>query len=138
MKCEIREICGDWALDIMADEKVTIYFNSRQNALNVKRILEVDDSIPNAATVCDMKEVVKCKECIYFQDRHIELPDGSKRSYKKGEDSVPISVGINIGSYCTRIDYAIVHGYRNCEPSVDKTRLWVLPNDYCSRGERKE
>lgn len=108
MKCEIREICGDWALDIMAGEKVTIYFNSRQNALNVKRILEVDDSIPNAATVCDMKEVVKCKECIYFQDRHIELHDGSKRSYKKGEGYVPISVGTNIGSYCTRIDYAIV------------------------------
>ncbi len=63
MKCEIREICGDWALDIMAGEKVTIYFNSRQNALNVKRILEVDDSIPNAATVCDMKEVVRCKDC---------------------------------------------------------------------------
>lgn len=120
MKCEIREICGDWALDIMAGEKVTIYFNSRQNALNVKKILEVDDSIPNAATVCDMKEVIRCKECIYFQDR------------------VPISVGINIGSCCTRIDYAIVHGYRNCEASVDKTRLWVSPNDYCSRGERKE
>lgn len=138
MKCEIREICGDWALDIMAGEKVTIYFNSRQNALNVKRILEVDDSIPNAATVCDMQEVVKCKECIYFQDRYIELHDGSKRSYKKGEGYVPISVGINIGSYCTRIDYAIVHGYRNFEPSVDKTKLWVSPNDYCSRGERKE
>ena len=65
MKCEIREICGDYALDIVAgkSEKVTIYFNSRQNALNVKRILEVDDSIPNAATVCDMQEVVRCKDC---------------------------------------------------------------------------
>ena len=59
MKCKIREICGDWALDIdgFNGGKITIYFNSRQNALNVKRILEVDDSIPNAATVCDMQEV---------------------------------------------------------------------------------
>ena len=97
MKCEISEICGDWALDIMTGEKVTIYFNSRQNALNVKRILEVDDSIPNAATVCDMQEVVRCKECIYFQDRYIELSDGSERAYKKSEDIVPISVGINVG-----------------------------------------
>lgn len=65
MKCEIHEICGDWALDInnFNGGKITIYFNSRQNALNVKRILEVDDSIPNAATVCDMQEVVRCKEC---------------------------------------------------------------------------
>ena len=68
MKCEVREICGDWALDInnFNGGKITIYFNSRQNALNVKRILEVDDSIPNAATVCDMQEVVRCKDCRYY------------------------------------------------------------------------
>lgn len=68
MKCEVREICGDWALDInnFNGGKITIYFNSRQNALNVKRILEVDDSIPNAATVCDMQEVVRCKNCRYY------------------------------------------------------------------------
>lgn len=65
MKCEISEICGDWALDIdgFNGGKITIYFNSKQNALNVKKILEVDDSIPNTATVCDMQEVVRCKEC---------------------------------------------------------------------------
>lgn len=68
MKCEVSEICGDWALDInnFNGGKITIYFNSRQNALNVKRILEVDDSIPNAATVCDMQEVVRCKNCKYY------------------------------------------------------------------------
>lgn len=64
MTCEIREICGDWALYMNFQfETVTIYFNSRQNALNVKRILEVDKSIPNCATVCDMQEVVRCKDC---------------------------------------------------------------------------
>lgn len=77
MKCEVREICGDWALDIdnFNGGKITIYFNSRQNALNVKRILKVDGSIPNAATVCNMQEVkrgewitdeegfVICSEC---------------------------------------------------------------------------
>ncbi len=70
MTCEIREICGDWALDIdnFNGHKTTIYFNSRQNALNVKRILEVDDSMPNAATVCDMQEVVRCKDCFYHAD----------------------------------------------------------------------
>lgn len=69
MKSEIREICGDWALDIdgFNGGKITIYFNSRQNALTVKRILEVDDSIPNAAIVCDMQEVVRCKNCKHFR-----------------------------------------------------------------------
>lgn len=38
MKCEIREICGDWALDMnFPFETITVYFNSRQNALNAKR-----------------------------------------------------------------------------------------------------
>lgn len=74
MKCEIREICGDWALDVFDGNKVTIYFNSRQNALNVKRILEVDASIPNAATVCDMVEVVRCKDCEYWQDNNGGYP----------------------------------------------------------------
>lgn len=62
---EIRDFCGDYALDIpMGDKSVyTIYFNSYRNAETVKRIMEVDDSIPNAATVCDMVEVVRCKYC---------------------------------------------------------------------------
>ena len=80
MKCEVREICGDWALDIdnFNGGRITIYFNSRQNALSVKRILEVDDSIPNAATVCDMQEIVRCKDCKYlmFSDMYGECSQG--------------------------------------------------------------
>lgn len=61
----IREVCGDYALDLALDNGHTFvfYFNSRQNALTVKRIIEVDMSVPNAATVCDMQEVVRCKDC---------------------------------------------------------------------------
>ena len=61
----IRDFMGDYALDIpMGEDCVhTIYFNSRRNAETVKRIMEVDDSVPNAATVCDMVEVVRCKDC---------------------------------------------------------------------------
>lgn len=90
-------------------------------------------------TTADVTEVVRCKDCKFFQDRYvIVLLDGSKRPYKKGEDIVPLSGGINVGSYCKRIDYAIVHGYRNGEPSVDETRLWTNPDDFCSYGERKD
>lgn len=61
MKCgEIRDMCGDYVLDIQyPKETITLYFNSRQNALNVKKIIEIDDSVPNVATVCDMQEVVR-------------------------------------------------------------------------------
>lgn len=58
-KLKIREVCGDYALDIpFADGSVnTIYFNSKRNAETVKHIIEVDESKPNEATVCDMREI---------------------------------------------------------------------------------
>lgn len=66
----VRDVCGDYALDIkLCDNSVfTLYFNSRQNALNVKRIMEVDGSVPNVATVCDMVEVVRCEKCEHKVD----------------------------------------------------------------------
>ena len=43
---EIREICGDYAIDIkhgvLNKEALTLYFNSRKNAEMVKYIIEVD------------------------------------------------------------------------------------------------
>ena len=49
-KYNIREICGDWALDIhWGNETVVLYFNSRNNAELVKDILEWEDDHPNAA-----------------------------------------------------------------------------------------
>lgn len=58
-KLKIREVCGYYALDILfADGSVnTIYFNSKRNAETVKHIIEVDDSKPNNATVCEMEEI---------------------------------------------------------------------------------
>lgn len=96
------------------------------------------NALINEEPISNVVEVVRCKDCIYFQDRYIELPDGSKRLYEKGENIVPLSAGINVGSYCKRIDYAIVHGHRGGEPSVDETRFWTNPDDFCSYGERKE
>ena len=49
-KYNIREICGDWALDIhWVKETITLFFNSRNNAELVKAILEWEDIHPNAA-----------------------------------------------------------------------------------------
>lgn len=49
-KYEIREICGDWALDIhWGKETITLFFNSRNNAELVKAVLEWEDAHPNAA-----------------------------------------------------------------------------------------
>ena len=68
---EIRDVCGDYAIDIeySKDFTFTMYFNSRRNATTVKRCVEVDDSVPNVATAVDFVEVVRCKDC-----KHCEIP----------------------------------------------------------------
>ena len=49
-KYKIREICGDWALEIhWGMETITLFFNSRNNADLVKAILEWEDAHPNEA-----------------------------------------------------------------------------------------
>lgn len=65
---EIREFCGDYALDVeySKDYTFTMFFNSRRNAETVKRCIEVDDSVPNVATAVDFVEVVRCKDCKHY------------------------------------------------------------------------
>ena len=49
-KYRIREICGDWALDIhWGKETIVLFFNSRNNAELVKAVLEWEDAHPNRA-----------------------------------------------------------------------------------------
>jgi hypothetical protein len=76
---EIREICGDYAIDIEYSKDYTfvMFFNSRRNAETVKRCIEVDDSVPNVATAVDFVEVVRCKDC-----KHLEIING-KEIYAK-------------------------------------------------------
>lgn len=62
MSYQIGDIVCDYRVfNDKTDEYVIL--NSRKNAETVKRILEVDSSVPNQATVCDMVEVVRCKDC---------------------------------------------------------------------------
>jgi hypothetical protein len=68
-KCtEIRKICAVYFFDVeYSDNEFTMFFNSRRNAETVKRCIEVDDSVPNAATAVDFVEVVRCRDCKYYK-----------------------------------------------------------------------
>lgn len=92
-------------------------------------------SIDEIKTV-DAVPVVRCKNCVHWQKPYIELNGGGRRDYADGEGFVRLSVGTNVGSYCTLVDDVTVHGFRDGMPSVDKTMLWRSETDFCSRGER--
>ena len=80
------------------------------------------------AQLNDTVPVVRCSECIWWQDRQVQLIDGSCRDYMPDEPwSVTCDVGINVGSHCTK------HGFDDESGSW----FWAAANDYCSRGEKE-
>ena len=71
-------------------------------------------------------EVVRCKDCKYFQPRFVRTNDGERRPYteeeiKKGK-MVTGDVGINCGSRCERFGYW----------DENKIPVWYNENDFCS------
>lgn len=98
---EIREVCGDYALDVeySKDYTFTMFFNSRRNAETVKRCIEVDDSIPNVATAVDFVEVVRCKDCKYAEHWHNDELDCRCPNAPWSSDEYAIL--INKNDYCS-------------------------------------
>lgn len=75
-KYEIREICGDWALDIhFGNRIIALYFNSRNNAELVKSILEWEDAHPNEA-VPYKTTITPPNEWVSVEERLPEESDG--------------------------------------------------------------
>ena len=58
---EIKDVVCDYG--IYEDGKLKLILNSAHNAHLVKRILEIDQSVPNVATPADFVEVCRCKDC---------------------------------------------------------------------------
>lgn len=58
---EIKDVVCDYGL--YEDGELILILNSSRNAHLIKRILEIDQSVPNAATPADFVEVVRCKDC---------------------------------------------------------------------------
>ena len=93
-------------------------------ASTAKAIIE---SIPAA----DVKPVVLCRDCVYWQKPQVKLNDGTYRDYEPGEyengsffGGVTSDVGINIGSFCAK--YNTEH--------QNRIPQFMDENDFCSKG----
>lgn len=81
----------------------------------------------NDAPAVDAAPVVRCKECVYWMDRHVLLNDGTRRPFNPGEDDVTCDVGINCGARCMfDADY------------MDGNGPFRQKEDFCSRGVKKD
>ena len=86
----------------------------------------------------DAVEVVRCKECKWYDPPHILYKDGTRKNVEKDELTVTADVGINCGGKC------MAHGKTYCtnhdrEDPEDEPNIVIFrnPMDYCSYGERR-
>ena len=91
------------------------------------RIAELEKKIENRT----LKEVVRCKDCVYFQPEYVEMENKERRPYTKEEIKngkfVSFEKGINCGSRCERFRYWNENQYP----------VWFNENDFCSYGKPK-
>lgn len=91
------------------------------------RLAELEDKIENGT----LKEVVRCKDCVYFQPEYVEMENKKRRPYTEEEIKngkfVSLEKGINCGSRCERFWYWEKNSYP----------VWFNENDFCSYGKPK-
>ena len=94
----------------------------------------------NQAPAVDAVEVVRCKDCVYWRDRHVLTPDGQRKSYAEMPPEAFSEIGIAIGG--VTCEYGINCGSR-CELELDSgygvdKSVFREAGDFCSRGAKKD
>ena len=85
---------------------------------------KVLEDIRTLAEKHHMKEVVRCKDCKWFDGKHIKHNDGHIEYVPEDYPFVENSVGINVQARCMRIPY------------IDNLFVKDSGMDYCSRAQR--
>ena len=92
------------------------------------------EAVDNAPAV-DAVEVVRCKDCVYWRDRHVLTPDGKRKSYAEMPPEAFVHDSCLDGA--VTIEYGINCGSR-CEINGDSDEaVFREAGDFCSRGVRK-
>lgn len=89
-----------------------------------KAIKKVMDQVEKM--VMEMPEIVRCKDCKWYDPPHIKYNDGTRENVDEDTEWVTADIGINVGGQCKNIFK--IHCY--CE---DMT-VCREPTDYCSYG----
>ena len=102
---------------------VNKYSNSQSN------VEDVTADIINelfTAPAADVIEVVRCKDCIWFEPDSV-WEKGKKIRYRKEGEFVSAEEGVNVQSYCECPRYRHLDGL-----------MFVTKEHYCAHAERRE
>ena len=82
-------------------------------------------------------EIVRCKDCKWYDPPHIEYKDGTRKDYPK-EPFVTFDIGTTVGGKCMANNeiYCTAHNREDPDDYEDIV-MFRNPDDYCSFGERK-
>ena len=98
----------------------------RDTGLGINIAKQIIENQPTA----DAQEVVRCKDCVYWQSKKVQMNDGTLRDYTPEEINegcvVDMSKGINLGSRCTR-------GQLEDDNVIT---FWCNENDFCNFGAK--
>ena len=112
---------------------LTVNINGSFERGGIRKALRVIEQAP----VVDAVPVVRCRDCVFFRDKHVLTPDGQRKSYSEmppeafglfAAGGVTATYGINVGSQCL-VDCGV--GY-----SDDKT-VFRRPDEFCARAIKK-
>ena len=119
-------------------DDICIDFNKPREA--VVYVDCIADIISDAPTV-DAVEVVRCKECKWYDPPHIKHNDGRRTDVDEDAPFVTISVGINVAGQCIHHSglkiYCLNHDREDMDDNEDIV-IFRKPNDFCSYGEKKQ
>ena len=108
-------------------EQLNIPYSEKKLFDVIERLAELEDKIENGT----LAEVVRCKDCVYFQPAYVETKNKERRPYTEEEIKngkfVTMEKGINCGSRCERFGYWDKNSYP----------VWFNENDFCSYGKSK-
>ena len=132
MKNRLAELEDKIERGELVENKVVTYINMARS--DSKTLIDKAikyDKLKNKIENGTLKEVVRCKDCVYFQPEFVEMGNKERRPYTEEEIKngkiVSMEQGINCGSRCERYRY----WDNNSIP------VWFNENDFCSYGKLK-
>ena len=80
---------------------------------------------------CPLKEIVRCKDCEWYDPPHIEYNDGTRKNVDEDAEWVTADVGVNVGGKCIAKHkiYCTAHDRENPD-DYEEIVMFRSPDDY--------